>query len=395
MWNGGPVPYGFRSDPDPRTIAIYPDADEAGIVERMFQVYVETRSDFKVRDYLQSHQIPARSGKATWTVSTIRKVLTNRRYIAEVEINRENKGIPDLPEAHVYRVAQAPYEPLISTELFEMAQAIRKERGAASPNRRGRPRSYSQTQCERVYLLQGIFVCGCCGHSMTPYYTKKRAGNHLGKKRKVDSFCYAYTCAQQVKNWKNCDHRNYIRAATAENWLVDTIKDFVTTTGVIEKAMEIALNQAQSDVRPSQEALSRTRKALQDNQEQIDTMIATISGGEAHGALLGFLNDRATQLGMERERLMAEQRRLLRFLAPLDEHFNAAGLRAIMENFTELAREAEPAEMQRLLRLTVRKMERMQDGTHWVEFYSMSKSRLPNAKSGRQWFETNVSYDSP
>jgi len=198
MWNGGRIPFGFIAIDDSRTIA--PNPEQTTALNEMFRVYNETGSDFKVRDWLKIHQIPTREGRSVWQVSTLRKILTNRRYIAQIEINRENKGIEGLSESEVYRVAPAPYEPLVAVEVFEMAQKIRAQKSVDSPNHKGRPRSYSQTQCQRAYPLQGILVCGhCghCGHAMAPWYVKHRAGEDKdGHKRKNDSFIHYYLCAK-------------------------------------------------------------------------------------------------------------------------------------------------------------------------------------------------------
>lgn len=93
LWNGGPIPFGFILIDDSRTIA--PDPEKKTVLNEMFRVYVETGSDFKVRDWLKMHQIPTREGRPTWQVSTLRKVPTNRRYVAQTEINRENKELKD------------------------------------------------------------------------------------------------------------------------------------------------------------------------------------------------------------------------------------------------------------------------------------------------------------
>lgn len=167
MWNGGPIPFGFKAIDKERNIR--PDEEKVPILQELFKVYAATRSDFKVRDWLEAHQVPNHHGGVKWSVSTIRKMLTNRRYIAQIEINRENHGIDGLPENQKYRVVPAPYEPIVAVELFELAQVVRKEQSNASPNRRGRPHSYSQTVCKRVYPLQGIMVCSHCGRSMVPY----------------------------------------------------------------------------------------------------------------------------------------------------------------------------------------------------------------------------------
>ena len=179
MWNGGPIPFGFIQIDDSRTIA--PDPEKKIILNEMFRVYNETHTDYKVRDWLQANQIFTTAGNSKWTVSSLKRILTNRRYIAQIEINRENKDLEGVPDSETYRIADAPYEGVVPLDVFELAQAIRRQKGEESPNRVGKSRSFSQTQCNRVYPLQGFMVCGHCGHAMTPWYVKHKAGEDEDK----------------------------------------------------------------------------------------------------------------------------------------------------------------------------------------------------------------------
>lgn len=97
-----------------------------------------------------------------WQVSTIRDMLCNRRYIVELEVNKGKKGVDDLPENEAYRVIKAPHAPAVPLPLFQLAQAVRAEKLSQSPNRIGRPRHHSYTQCGRVNILQGTLPCGSC-----------------------------------------------------------------------------------------------------------------------------------------------------------------------------------------------------------------------------------------
>lgn len=138
-----------------------------------------------------------------------------------------------------------------------------------------------------------------------------------------------------------------------------------------------------------------TNNALQQNQGQI-MLIESISSGNAQGALWELLNEKAAQLKLERERLLLEQRRLSEALTPLEEHFDAEVFHSILTNFMELAAEAEPEELQKLLRFTVRRIEWMPNNAHRLQLYHLAKpSCLPSANAGRQWFHTNVSNGSP
>lgn len=191
LHQGGLVPFGFTMDAE--TKMLHPDPKQVKVIEQIFRVYIETSSDFAVRDWLKTHRVLSPRSAPLWQVSTLCDLLSNRRYIGEIEINRANKGLPDLQESDVYRVAKAPHEPLIPVDLFELAQSIRRQKAAESPNRVGRPRSYSQNQCARVYTLQGRMVCGVCGHAMTPYYVVHKPG----KGRVNTSFIHYYICCRQ------------------------------------------------------------------------------------------------------------------------------------------------------------------------------------------------------
>lgn len=394
MWNGGPIPFGFTAVSSDRTIA--PNLETSTIVTEMFRIYIETSSDFKVRDWLRAHQVPTH-GASQWQVSSVRRILTNRRYAGEIEINRENKGLADLPESEAYLVVKAPYEPVVPLELFDKAQAIRHEKSKGNPNRKGRPRSYSQTQCGRVYTLQALLVCGRCGHAMAPYYVRHRAGeDKSAKKRKKDSFITYYICAKQQKDWKGCDHKNLVSARRPEAWILDKVKELATSEDIIERAMQKALMNSATDLEPSRQTLSLTRDALLKNQTQVDALVESLTVGGAQGALWALLNERATRLKAERDGLLFEQRRLQELLAPLDNHFDADVQRSLLLRFGELAGVAEPEELQRLLRLMVRRVEWEPDGAHRVQFYHLQKPNcLPSAQAGRQWFQTVVCNDIP
>ncbi len=382
--NGGRIPFGFIAIDDSRTIAANPE--QTTTLNEMFRVYNETGSDFKVRDYLKAHQIPTREGRPVWQVSTLRKILTNRRYIAQIEINRENKGIEGLPESEAYRVAPAPYEPLVAVEVFEMAQTIRAQKGVDSPNHKGRPRSYSQTQCQRVYPLQGVLVCAHCGHAMAPWYVKHRAGEDKdGHKRKNDSFIHYYLCAKQQKNWEGCDHKNCTSASKTENWVWEQLRELATSDIAIDAALEAAYSKARVSLEPVLEAYHETGQALIKVERDIEKVLETASSGQAIGALWDMLNERAFRLKWERDQLLIEQRRLKEQLLPAQTNVDSALLRTKLLSLDIVRRAAYPDELQRLLRLMVRRIEWSPQGGGKVQLFALPKKnqKPADSKSGR------------
>ena len=377
LWNGGLVPFGFKVEPGSQVFV--PDAAKRSLLEQMFRVYIDTRSDFAVRDYLQAHQIPAPGGKPTWTPSSIRDLLMNRRYIAEIEINKANKGIDGLPEFESYRIVPAPHEPLVPRELWEMAQAIRQEKAANSPNRGGKTRSYSQNQCGRVYLLQGHMTCGICGQAMTPYYVCHKPNEK--EKRRTTSYIHRYMCAQRIKYRGQCDHNNYVLAKTAEKWVLDSVAQIVNSADLIEQAVDVASGRTETTLQPQKEALLLCDRALIENQQQVDEFLETAR--QAKGALLAMLTEKAEALMAEREQLRSEKRRLAVKLTPLDNRPDTTLLRRVLSDFTLICEKLEPVELQRLLRLLVRRVEWMPDGTHRAHFYAMPQKNGSKSDDNR------------
>lgn len=391
MWNGGHIPFGFHLDSNAKILC--PDPAMTGILHSIFRTFVETGSDHRVRDWLTAQQIPSPGGKAHWSLGTIYDILGNRRYIGEIEINKGNRGKEGLPAGKAYRVVKAPHDPLISIELFELAQSMRQEKALRSPNRCGRPHSYSRNQCGRIYTLQGRLICGICGASMTPYYVVHKPG----KARKSFSYIHYYTCSQQLMRGRGKrDHRNQVLARISEDWIRDIIKDLVTSDEIIEQAVRIAQSKRASQLQPQQEALKLTQKALLTNAEQIEKLVATIAGGQVTQALQLFLNERADRLKLEREQLRLEQHRLMEELKAADQSIDAASLRTNLADFVRLQEVATREELQRLVRLFIRRIEWLPDGSRWVEFYP-----LPTSRRGTQvlrlddWLVENVRFGCP
>ncbi len=387
MWNGGAVPFGFVSNQTTQKLDANPDTSPT--VLKMFQVYVATASDYKVREWLQTHQIPSPSGQPVWTVSTIRDVLMNPRYVGGIEINKKNRGRRGVPEQLAYQLLADAFDPLIPMELFDQAQVIRREKALLSPNRRGRPKSYSRNQCGRVYPLQGRFYCATCGHAMTPYYVQHKP--NLKEKRRSASRIHYYTCSNTHKNGpKVSEHKNRVLSEQAETQILQGIWRLAATESVIETALEGAMRRLEGDLSPETEALKLTNQALLEVEAQINNFLTTIGQGKANNALLALMNEKVDALTQQRERLNIEKQQRLAALEVLRQRPDAAALRDVLSSFSELAEEAEPEELQRLMRLIFNRIEWLPDGSFWVEIHHIPKSRHDSQESHlEKWFVTN------
>ena len=123
--------YGYRvNDQDEFEIV----QDEASVVREIFSLYIRGLSVLKIKQYLESKNIPSPTGKPTWSKRTIETTLTNKKYIGASEIYKTYQaGYPKSKRVtnkgtHDQYVIDDHHVPIIPKEIFEEAQKKRAER---------------------------------------------------------------------------------------------------------------------------------------------------------------------------------------------------------------------------------------------------------------------------
>lgn len=397
MWNGGFVPYGFTRNGD--TNVLEPDPITAPNVVDLFKIYVEQQSDFAVRNWLKARRVLSPGGKQVWAVGTIRDLLCNRRYIAEIEINKENEGLTGLPDQSAYHVIDAPHDAIVPRDLFLQAQAIRREKASHYPNtpgakaraHQGNGRSYSWARPQRVFLLQGIATCAHCGAAMSPHYVFHKAGGT----RRRDSYIHHYVCGDYRRNGAAAGHANRILASKAETWLLDQIGHLVTTPDLIERVIDRARRNTSQDCEPLQADLQQTQQALHRNQQEIDRIVGAVRSSEASQAMIRIFSDEVNRLEQERSRLRSDQRRLIGALRPAATDFDTTTFRKLLMDFTTISSEATPEELQRLIRLLVRRIEWNAEGSHRLDLYTWGATKKSTPEGEVDWFDISRWHGCP
>lgn len=126
--------------------------EEAEIVNQIFELYVYKSYGYaKISATLNDGT--AKAKKTTWKPVTIKGILKNITYIGKNSWTPKN-GSPI--------VTQGEHQPIISEELFYLAQTQLKRRGDGNMSRSSYP-----------YPFSSIVKCGDCGASYTAYYTRK------------------------------------------------------------------------------------------------------------------------------------------------------------------------------------------------------------------------------
>ena len=143
--------------------------EEAEIVRKIFDLYLAGNGFCKIARILTNDGIKSYTGKS-WNKSTLGEIISNVTYTGNLHLQktyRENhmtkKTIKNKGEKPLY-IVEGNHEPIISQEIFDKAQEIRKVKAVGKSGKRNGP----------AYPFTGLIYCGECGHlfkhKVTKYY---------------------------------------------------------------------------------------------------------------------------------------------------------------------------------------------------------------------------------
>lgn len=152
---------GYTKDENKRLVVV---PEEAAIIKRIYQEYLEGASMIKIGRGLEADGILNGAGRERWHTSNISQILRNEKYIGDALLQKtfttdfltktrvKNNGI--VPQYYV----ENSHEAIIPREIFMQVQEelVRRRVVHTSPN--GKNRVFSSSHC-----LSNIVFCGTCG----------------------------------------------------------------------------------------------------------------------------------------------------------------------------------------------------------------------------------------
>lgn len=119
---------GYTKGPD-GVLQIVPE--EAEIVQKIFDLYIQGNGVRKIKKYLESHGIKTVTGKTEWSTSTIDRMLSNEKYVGQVLMQKTytldfltEKQVKNTGQKEMYLVENA-HEPIIDQETFDKVQKMK------------------------------------------------------------------------------------------------------------------------------------------------------------------------------------------------------------------------------------------------------------------------------
>lgn len=176
---GNKPPYGYeRVKLQGKGFSLRPVPAQAQIVRLMYNWYAygvsgERLGMQKIARKLNEMGIPTLSGKP-WSPATVVNILDNPVYTGKIRWNRrkavnkieDGAVVKTRPRSNDYIISDGLHEPIISQELYDLAQCYRQQ----NP-----PRPIGVMNAVKN-PLSGLVHCGKCGHSMVrrPYANRKQ-----------------------------------------------------------------------------------------------------------------------------------------------------------------------------------------------------------------------------
>jgi site-specific DNA recombinase len=196
LCNGGFTPYGYMRQ-DKKLI---PHPKEAKEIKSIFETYIETGSLAETYNSLKERGIKSKFSK-NFSKTIIAYLLRNPVYIGKIKHNNQ--------------LYDGIHEPIISEEIFALAQKIHKER-------------QKNFRVYKNFLFGGLIKCEECGSNMTSFFSNKHRNG------KFERRYYYYRCTSTTKfDWQTCSVKQ-VSAERLENFCLENLERILVDKNYIE-----------------------------------------------------------------------------------------------------------------------------------------------------------------
>lgn len=181
---------GYDYDKETKTISI--NEREAEIVRYIFDRYIHGAGCFVIAKELKNLGYANSKGVVSWSEGGILGIIKNEKYKGDLLLGKtftvdpiSHKRLANFGESEMYYVEEN-HEPIISKEIWEEAQRIRKSR-YNKDNGTDKRRENS-----KKHAFSGILKCGCCDSTYI-----RRTWHSKSENEKL-----VWTCTKKIKYGK-------------------------------------------------------------------------------------------------------------------------------------------------------------------------------------------------
>lgn len=185
--------YGYINDDNGNLVI---DTDKAETIKKIFRLYLDGYSLSGIAKELHRLGILSPTGKETWTVCTIDKILSNEKYVGIVLLQKTYvsdvlKGIQVKNNGERTRyLYENNHIGIITQTTFDAVQGEKKRRSNCTTNEKGKQQR-NRTRYSSGNSLSGKIQCAECGRNFRRITTHSRE--------------IVWRCASRVEGSKECD----------------------------------------------------------------------------------------------------------------------------------------------------------------------------------------------
>lgn len=242
---GGSLPFGIYKEEETGIFKI--NETQAKSIRLIFELYLQGYGCRRIASILQEKGHKPPKGDE-WNGGSVRQMLNNEAYIGIYDYTL-GKGTSVEENFKLDNV----YPPIIDDKTWALSRKVKKDKNKA-PKRAER---------NRLYILTGKTVCGCCGKNYVGYSSGRKDAN--GNKY------YYYKCngkSDKAKHATSCKNKD-IRAERLEAWVLDMIAKHILS----DKAIYTILDSVEKKLKEKNKASGGNVKKLEKEAAELDARI--------------------------------------------------------------------------------------------------------------------------
>lgn len=268
---GSIAPYGYKKvtikdkNKDLKTLAII--EEHAEIVRLIFQLYTAHKMGEKqIVNYLNEEKKVPSPKNGLWGITTIQRILQNEAYtgvnvFGKYETKTVYNDVQDLSnrskrlvqrDESLWERSHNPitHDPIISKEVFDLAQEIRLQRGGG---KRGGIRNNKN-------LFAGLIYCAQCGTAMVSMKSKSRSTNKSGKE-----YRYLICSRRRRLGDAGCNNNFWLPYHPFKQDLLSSISDQIGDISSVETLFAKYKDLIQIDKKDSEKQIAQLEKSIEIN----------------------------------------------------------------------------------------------------------------------------------
>ena len=241
---------------------------QAEIVQELYTRYLTGASLRELKDWLENGNHPTVAGSTTWSISTVKGILTNEKYCGDVLLQKtfstdviSKKVVKNTGQLPKYLI-QNHHEGIVTREQF---QAVQAELARRSALRSDSKQAVTGRSCyTSKYALSDRLVCGECG-KLYRRKTRNIKGN----------IYHEWRCISRLDYGKRyCHDSPTLRELPLQNAILSAINEAMSEKPVLLDRIKSAMSLELLPVQGQAMSLADIERRLAQLNEQFQCLLA-------------------------------------------------------------------------------------------------------------------------